>query len=509
MLDLLLAISPILVIIILLFVFKRPMIISAPITFLYTLALALFNIQGILPITWAMQPSYALAATIKGVVTAIDITIIIFGAIFFLEFLKETKLMQNIEYYLGTISHDKRVQGIILTWFLCSFIEGTAGFGTPAAIVAPLLVAIGFMPVTAVAISLIADSTAVAFGAVGTPITIGLSTLDVTGVAFYTALINMIVGLIVPIAILVVIVLANKKERSWQAIKEMIPFSLWAGIVLLVPYFLSSFIGQEFPSLVGPLVGLAIIIYTTKKGFLVPKNVWKFKDSKIKLVKEHGKFKTFLPYVLLIIFLVIGKYTLPKFGYSIIDPIKHSVNLFNPGLIFIITILIFSLFYRKSFEKIGSSMKESARILIKPFIAILFIVAFVQIMVNTNLNLNEIPSMLTIISNYMKTSLLPLIAPLIGGFGAFISGSATVSNIFFGEFQFQTAQTLGISTAIILALQTIGAGVGNMISLTNIVAAQATVKLHDKEAEIIKRTIIPFLVYVLLAGIIGMIIISI
>ncbi|MCF7866958.1 L-lactate permease [Candidatus Woesearchaeota archaeon] len=506
MIDLILAISPIIVIIILLFVAKKPIIIAAPITFLYTAALALFNIQGILPVTWAMMPRYAFASSLKGLFTAVDITIIILGAIFFLEFLKETKIIQSIEHYLQSISTDQRIQGIILTWFLCSFIEGTAGFGTPAAIVAPLLVAIGFMPITAVTISLIADSTAVAFGAVGTPIRIGFAGLEVAGVPFYTALINMIAGLIVPILILIIIVYSSKK-RNWTSVKEMIPFSLWAGIVLLVPYFLSSFLGQEFPSLIGPLIGLAIIIYTTKKGFLVPKNIWKFKENKVKLQK-HTKTKTFLPYILLVFLLLAGKYVFPKFSYNIIAPIGHSINTFNPGIIFILTIIIFSIIYKDTWSKFLPSLKEASKILLKPFVAILFIVAFVQIMVNSNLNLIGTQSMIDIIANYMQTKALPFLAPFIGGFGAAISGSATVSNLLFGQFQYQTATTLGISTAIILALQTIGAAAGNMVSLTNIVAAQATVKLHGKDAEILKRTIIPCLLYLFVAGILGLILIS-
>ncbi|MCF7872561.1 L-lactate permease [Candidatus Woesearchaeota archaeon] len=503
MIDLLIAISPIILIIILLFILKRPIIQAAPITFFYTLILATIK-TNIIPTTWELETKYALASIIKGTLTAIDITIIIFGAIFFLEFLKETKLIQSIEHYLSTVSKDQRIQGIILTWFLCSFIEGTAGFGTPAVIVAPILVGIGFLPVTAVAISLIADSTAVTFGAVGTPIRIGFAGLPTATVPFYAALINLIAGLIVPIAILVIIVYSNK-NKSIKSVTEMLPFAIWAGIVLLVPYFLSTYLGQEFPSLIGPLIGLATIIYTTKKGFLVPKNTWRFHEKKTKLEK-HTKTKTFLPHILLIILLLGGKYIFPKYSVNIITPITHTINTYNPGILFILTTLIFAALYPDTRNKIINSIKESTKILYKPFIAILFIVSFVQIMVNTNLNMTGTQSMITIIASNLQTKALPLIAPIIGAFGAFISGSATISNLLFGQFQYTAATTLGISTAIILALQVIGASIGNMISLTNIVAAQATVKIQGKDAEIIKKTIIPCIIYLILTGIIGFLI---
>jgi len=495
MIDFILAFSPILVIILLLFLLKKPLVSAAPLTYGYTALLAM--------LFWNMQLLEVSAATAKGLLVAIDIIIIIFGAIFFLEFLKETKIINNLEAFISHISADKRLQGIIIAWFLASFIEGTAGFGTPAAIVAPLLVGIGFPAVTAVSIALIADSTAAAFGAVGTPIRIGLAGLNVVGVPYYTALINLIAGIIVPVMILAVIVLTSR-NKNIKNITEALPFAIWSGIAMTVPYFLASFLGQEFPALIGPLVGLFIIIFTTKKGFLVPKNVWAFDESKLPERTKDKPLKTFMPHILLIVFLIIGKFTLSATPFNIYGNINHSINFFNPGFAFILAILIFSLIY-KSWDYIKPASKKSVHILFKPFVAILFITAFVQIMVNSGNS--SIPSMIQIIAEYLKTSLLPLIAPFIGGFGAFIAGSATVSNLLFGQFVFSSTKSLGMSTAIILALQVVGAGMGNMIALTNIVAAQATVKLEGKETKILKINFIPFLIYGLIAGIIGLILI--
>jgi len=111
--------------------------------------------------------------------------------------------------------------------------------------------------------------------------------------------------------------------------------------------------------------------------------------------------------------------------------------------------------------------------------------------------------MVNIISNLFKSPSLIFFSPFIGGFGAFIAGSATVSTLLFGSFQYSAAIDLGLSISALLALQVIGAGVGNMIALTNIVAAEATVKIHGYEHEILRKTIIPCIIYLLIVAIIG------
>lgn len=499
-LEVFLAATPILLVILLLFLLKKPLSFAAPITFAYTLILALAY--------WKLQPIIVLASTVKGILVAIDIIIIIFGALVFLEFLKRTGLLESIEYYLSRISPDKRIQMIILAWFLGSFIEGTAGFGTPAAIIAPLLVGLGFPAITSVAVALIANSTAVAFGAVGTPIRIGFEGLEVAGVAEQAGFINLFAGAFIPLMLLIVLVMGVEKRFS-KSITEAIPFALWAGFCLTVPYYFFTFIGQEFPSLLGPLAGLGIIMITTKIGLFVPKNKWEFKDSKkaLDVTEKKPLVKVFLPYILLVSFLLIGKFTLKAYPFSINGPITHSLNPYNPGLAFMLAIAIYALLYKTDFKVILGSAKHTVSILLVPFTVILFITGFVQLMMNSMYNDSGLDSMINILAGLIEVKALPFIAPFIGGFGSFIAGSATVSNILFGQFQATAATNMGLSITSILALQLVGAGIGNMVALTNIVAAQATVKLKDREAEIFMKTIIPSIAYAVIAGIIGVIIV--
>lgn len=452
-----------------------------------------------------MNFSQIVGSSLKGLFVAIDISIIIFGAIFFLEFLKRTKLLNSITAHLEHISPDRRIQVIILVWFLGSFIEGTAGFGTPAAIVAPLLVGMGFPAITAVVLALIGDSTAVAFGAVGTPIRVGLSGLPISGVVHNVALVNAISGLLVPLFLVGVLIFSDRyldsKEKK-NYFFEVVPFALWAGFVLLVPYYLTSFIGQEFPSLFGSLIGLALIIFTTRKGFLVPVNVWRIRERKHDV---NFSFKALSPYVILIGLLVLGKFFLPSFPLVLVEGISHSFNLFNPGFIFVLTILLVAFLFRFSWSTVSESAIDALSKLLYPFISILFITGFVQMMIYTGQNSSGLASMVDVIAGIFKSQLLVFFAPFIGAFGAFIAGSATVSTILFGPFLYTASLDLGLSVAALLALQVVGAGVGNMIALTNIVAAEATVKIHGYEHEILLRTIVPCLVYLLVVALIGFI----
>jgi lactate permease len=485
------ALSPI-ILIILLLLFRKPLMFAAPITFFYTLFLSVF--------VWRQRLSYTIASMDKALFVAIDIGLIIFGAIFFLELLKRTGLMQTIQAHLQSVTPDIRLQVIILVWFFGSFIEGTAGFGTPAAIVAPLLVGLGFAPLSAVILALLGNNAAVTFGAVGTPIRIGLAGLDSSGVAFYTALITGISSILIPIIILYAIVKLEKKDKSYFF--EALPFAIWAGICFAVPFFMMSFIGVEFPSLVGPLIGLFIIILTTKLGWFVPNRIYGRK-----IVKTNKSLIYALsPYALLVILLFVGKNVLPSFKLIIFESFSHTFNLFNPGLIFLMVILIIWLVLRIPNDKVYGAFLESKKILLKPIAVILCITAFVQLMVTSNQNHLGIEGMLTSISSLLYVSFLPLVSPFIGAFGSFLAGSATVSTLLFAGIQFTAATAMSMSGALILALQISGAAAGNMVALSNIVAAQATVGLHGKESEIFRFNLLPCLFYTLVLGLVGLLI---
>ena len=126
---------------------------------------------------WKMSPGFILASTLSGFGSAINVLIIVFGAVLILYTLRESGAMDTISYGFLNLSRDRRIQAIIIAFMFGAFIEGAAGFGTPAALAAPLLLGLGFPAMAAVCVALICNSVPVTFGAVGTPIWFGLTPL--------------------------------------------------------------------------------------------------------------------------------------------------------------------------------------------------------------------------------------------------------------------------------------------------------------------------------------------
>ena len=492
MMYFLLAIAPIILLVILLLVLRRPLIVSAPITFGYVLLLSITH--------WSVKVEYLGASFLKALLVSLDIALIIFGAILFLEYLKSTGLIKKIEEKILRVSSDKKIQVILIVWFFGSFIEGVAGFGTPAAITAPLLVAIGFPAILAVVLALIGNSTAVIFGAVGTPVNIGFTGLDVALVPQTAAFINLFAGLTVPL--LLVWTINSYDKKPFRDTLRYVPFALWAGLCFLVPYFLFSFLGSEFPSILGSIIGLVLVVFSIKKNFFVP-----FKQKFNGLSNFKGLFGDLLPYFLLVFLLVVGKYFFPSRTLVLEDGVTHTLSLNNPGFVFLLTILFLVLF-KQRFVNFFASIKKVGGSLVNAFVVILFITGIVQLLILSSFNHREIPGMLQHISGVLIIDNYLFISPVLGAFGSFLAGSATVSNLLFGAFQVEVAGVLGISTFLVLALQLVGAGIGNMLSLTNIVAAQATVKLKNQELKILRGVFLPAMIYLLVVILLGVLLSS-
>ncbi len=479
-----------------LLIFKKLSLIK---TSLITLALT----TVLVILYWQILPRYIFVSYIKGFFVALDIFFIIAGAIFFLEILKKFGVIESVSYYLESFSKDFRIQVILLAWFLENFIEGTAGFGTPSAIVAPLLVGLGIEPLTAAVLSLFGNSSSVVFGAAGAPIRIGFAGLNVSQVPYYAALIN-IIGMIVPLFMLWTVVKdhQNKKQLFWEAV----PFALWSGFIFVVSSFLLVPFGQEFPSIIGAVVGVILVFVTIRLGIFVPKNIHRIRPIE-KLEPKLSLAKTIFPYAFLVGILVLGKFLLGNLSLKIPFGVNHLISLFNPGFAFVLAGLVVVLFWRKPekfvLKTAGFSLKQASG----PFLVIIAMSAMVQLMINSGNNFSGLPSLIATVAKAFETQWLPFLAPFAGAFGSFLTGSATISNILFGGFLSEAASVLSMSAPIILSLILVGGAAGNMIALADMLAAETVVGLKHKEREILRRIFWPCLIYVVLAGIVGMVII--
>lgn len=461
--------------------------------------LCLITTVAIVIVCWRMKWGMLGASLIKGGLVATDILLIIIGALFFLTIVEQEKVIDQIIVYLEHISGDYRVQVIVLAWFLENFLEGTAGFGTPSTVAAPLLVSIGIPPLSAVIVALLGNSTAVAFGAAGTPIRVGLAGLETSGIPFLTAAINN-VGCLVPVFMLWVV--TGIKGKRKEDFVEALPLALLSGVFFTVPATFLALIGQEFPSIIGSVIGLVLMLISLK--FVGPKEIKRLKE-KVKIGEEKMSIlKVFSPYLILMGLLIGGKFWLAKINWTINFGLNHSFSLFNPGLIFLITTLVVLCFWKSKKIKVKESMVDSIKKSIEPFLTIALVSAMVQIMINSGNNYSGNKPWLQVMSEGLATPWLPLITPIVGAFGSFLTGSATLSNIMFGSILQSTATKIGMWTILILALQTVGAAAGNMISLADILPAMTVLKVKGKVKEVIKGVIIPCLVYVLLTGVIGM-----
>lgn len=260
-----------------------------------------FIVVAIIGLTaWQMSFTRIVASSLQGLILTAAVLWIIFGAILLLNTMKHSGAITAIRSGFTSISPDRRIQVIIVAWLFGCFIEGASGFGTPAAIAAPLLVAIGFPALAAVTVGMMIQSTPVSFGAVGTPIVIGVSAgLDREGISaallenqsswevFYqlitsqVAITHAIIGLFMPLFMCIMLTRFFGKKKSWTEGLSIAPFAIFAGLAFVLPYAAAGvFLGPEFPSLIGALVGLAVVVPAAKAGFLVPKSAWDFADPK-------------------------------------------------------------------------------------------------------------------------------------------------------------------------------------------------------------------------------------
>ncbi|MDV6317633.1 L-lactate permease [Chromohalobacter sp. HP20-39] len=518
---------------------------------------AVFVVTALIALlAWDMTFTRVLASTFQGLILTVAILWIIFGAILLLNTLKRSGGIAAIRNGFSDISPDRRVQAIIVAWLFGCFIEGASGFGTPAAVAAPLMVALGFPALAAVVVGMMIQSTPVSFGAVGTPIVVGVSggldkagiseTLSAGGASWETyfqlvtsevAITHAIVGLLMPLIMVTVMARFFGERRSWRDGLEVAPFALFAGISFVVPYALAGILlGPEFPSMIGAMIGLAIVVPAAKKGFLLPKKTWDFPEASswpeewvgnldIKFDDVAGRapmsvFMGWLPYVLLAVLLVISRTVEPikealvslSFGWRSIlgeSDIAGSLEpLYLPGGILVIVVLITALLHRMRGQQIKEAFSESTRTLLGAGFVLLFTIPMVRILINSGVNGADLVSMPVAMAQLVADGVghvYPFFAPAVGALGAFIAGSNTVSNLMLSDFQFSVAEALGVSTAMMVALQAVGAAAGNMIAIHNVVAASATVGLLGREGTTLRKTILPTLYYVVFTGLIGLI----
>jgi lactate permease len=550
-----------------------------------TMPIAWLVAAGAAYVGWGMTPTLIAAASIRGALTATRILVIVFGAILLLYTLKQSGAFEVINAGFSSLSDDRRVQSILLVFLMGSFIEGAAGFGTPAAIVGPLLVGLGWPPMAAVVVALTGNILAITFGAVGTPLIIGLrdavfiegseAALAITGeggfatvgayvaqVGVFAAIIHAIAGIAIPFIGIAMLTRFFGPERSIRPALEMIPLCLFAWAAFVIPYLATAvLLGPTFPALLGALIGLFIVSVTIRAGYFLPDEEWDFSpreewpDHWVGSIEPgsgvgsstggsggetvatdggttKGSFEdmhdqdmslamAWVPYVLVALLLVVTRVVDPvqsvlastgvvAWNNILGTPFSEGVELlYLPGTLFVLVAVITYALHGMDSTQIKDSWSEAVRNIAPAVIALWFAVATVLVMQRTNAGIvlestTASVGMLQALSGVtvdITGGTFPFFSGFIGAFGAFIAGSNTVSDILFGLFQYEAAQSIGTPTQIAVAAQAVGGAIGNLISIHNVVAALTVVGLIGEEGRVIRLELIPVLYYGVVTGI--------
>lgn len=524
-----------------------------PLSYVVAVALAL----GV----WRVPGVQVAAASVNGLVVAGTLLYIIFGAILLLNTLQHTGALSAIRKGFTDITPDRRIQVVIIAWLFGSFIEGSAGFGTPAAVAVPLLVGLGFPAMAAVVAGMLIQSTPVSFGAAGTPILVGVNTglsgaesveafaaahgyaqwNDFLGmIAVKVALLHAVAGTLVPLIVVAFMTRFFGKNKSFAEGLRVWRFALFAAFAMTIPYVIvANLLGPEFPSLIGGLTGLAIVVTAAKRGLFMPSSadLWEFEPREkwdpswsgtieIEDVRSsRGDMSLALawaPYTLVGLLLLVTRLrNLPFYGWLNAWSLDWNQifgsnitarfqPLFSPGSVFVVASIAAAALHRLQGSKYRGVLTSSLRTTAAASVALVFTVPMVQVFINTgggSAGFERMPIALADGVASLTGGAWPIFAPFIGGLGAFVAGSNTVSNMMFSLFQFGVGQRIGVDPSWIVALQAVGGAAGNMICVHNVVAASAVVGLLGREGAVIRMTLLPFVYYALLPGSLGYLIV--
>ena len=488
------AMIPVLWLIVSLGVLKMPAHKTCSFTVILTLAIAI--------ICWRMKFIDGITATVEGMAIALwPILLVIVAALFTYNLAVETKTMDVIKKMLSSITTDKRIQVLILAWGFGGFLEAVAGYGTAVAIPASILASLGFNPLFAAVICLLANTVPTAFGALGIPVTTlaTVTGLEVVHLSYVTSI--ELAGFIVLIPFLLVIL----TEKSIKALKGVIGITLVSGITFAVPQiFIAKYLGADLPALVASICSMACTILMAK---VMNKEKVETKEDKIGL--KEGVL-AWLPYILLCGLILIASPLVPSIN-SLLAKASSNIHIYTgdatsttsfswintPGMMILIATFIAGLIQKLKFTYMLDVLKRTVIQLKTSFITIMSIVAISKIMSHSGMT-SSISFGLCAITG----SFYPLIAPLLGAIGTFVTGSDTSANILFGALQTEAAKSLSIDPYWIAAANTAGATAGKMISPQSIAIATSATGLIGSEGKILSTTVKYCLGYVIILGLI-------
>lgn len=487
-LNFVMALSPILVVLVGILGFKKSAKTVSPVALVWTLILAFTyfnagdasfadNVKAFDPLVW------------KGIKEGLKIVLMVFGAFTILNLLRETGAIEDVKSTIALISDDRRVQVIVIGMMLPIFLEGAAGAGAPAAIAAPFLVALGFDPVTSIAIALLGDATPCSWGGAGLTTINGGAALVDAGVST-VALNSAMVGRIHMFGVLVIPFIMIAMAFGRRGFRGVVPYLVYAGVTTAaVMFLLSNFVGAEVTSMGTGLISMLLsLVYVKFIGVKTPEEYRHHADTQ---QRKYSSFRAVSPYFYMLVLLPAVRYGVPALvenGFALMCTFGY---IFWVDIVILICGMLGAATLKVSCKTYMSVCRRTVGHVAPVLITMgsLLIVSYIM--------QSERTGMMNLLASGIASAVgpfYPAAAVFIGSCGSFITGTGLGSNIMFADMHMQAAASLGLNPITVFAGQNAGASLGNLICPNNTVAACATVGQIGNENKVMKKTLAAFAV---------------
>ncbi len=470
------------------------------------------------------------ATVLNGLLTALTPILIIWGAIFMFKTMEHSGAMTIVRDWLNGVSSNRIAQLMIIGWAFSFMIEGASGFGTPAALAAPILVGLGFPAVRVAVLALIMNSVPVSFGAVGTPTwfgmgQLGLSEAEMLRIGFNSAVVHAFAALVIPVIALLAVV-------DWRELRSNLVFVYLSILSCVAPYVLVARYNYEFPALLAGMIGFLISVALARSGIGLSSSSER-RESAARTSYGQLIRALFPLWATVLVLLVtrieqlgiksflndatpameIGLGSLGNFtaSLSLVLVLKDIFQaqstwvfqaLYVPAFIpfFLVSGLSFVVYRLKTPVMIRITSESYTR-MVYTIIALLGALVMVKLLMVGG----DRSMVLTIGHGFagVAGNSWVYVASFLGALGSFFSGSATISNLTFGGIQYSIATDLALDRIVVLTLQSVGGALGNMVCINNIVAVCSILGIANQEGFILKRTILPMILYGVIAGVAG------
>lgn len=458
-------------------------------------------------ILYGMPLKLALLSTLHGALYGLfPICWIIISAVYLYNITVKSGQFEVIKNFMASITPDRRLQALLIAFSFGAFLEGATGFGAPIAISAAMLVGLGFNPLYAAGICLIANTAPVAFGAVGTPIIMASQVSDIPEMAISQMVGRTlpILSVIIPFYLVILMAGFTKSIEVWPAI-------IISGVSFaFFQWFSANYLGPMLPDVIAGLASIISLMVLLK--YWKPKSLWRFREEPEQTIDTALKYssgqviRAWFPFIVMTIIVIawgmapvkaalnsIGtaKFIIPGLQDAILkadgNPLVIKAFEFNylssPGTAVLIAALL-------SLPLIGMSYKEGAKTYLAtlnqlkfPIITIASVVGFAFITNNSGMSD-------TMAMALASTGLLfPFFSPVLGWLGVFLTGSDTSSNALFCKLQYTSAETIGVDPVVTVSANASGGVTGKMISPQSIAIGSAAVGLIGRESELFRFTV--------------------